>query len=74
MARAAYRKCWREIAEMLGLTEETVSRVMADFARKKIIGNGKGYIRILNRKWLEETNGVENKASGAGRRAQSGHP
>ena len=40
----------REIAEMLGLTEETVSRVMADFARKKIIGSGKGYIRILDRK------------------------
>lgn len=62
----------REIAEMLGLTEETVSRVMADFTRKKIIGSGKGYIRILDRKWLEETNGVENKASSAGRRAQSG--
>ena len=63
----------REIAEMLGLTEETVSRVMADFARKKIIGNGKGYIRILDRKWLEATNGVENKTPTAGRRAQSGH-
>jgi hypothetical protein len=45
---------------------------MADFARKKIIGNGKGFIRILDRKWLEETNGVENKASSAGRRALSG--
>ncbi|MCR4331603.1 MAG: helix-turn-helix domain-containing protein [Sulfuricaulis sp.] len=70
--RGALRLSRREIAEMLGLTEETVSRVMADFARKKIIGSGKGYIRILDRKWLEETNGVENKTSGAGRRAQSG--
>ena len=70
MARSG---CWREIAEMLGLTEETVSRVMADFARKKIIGSGKGYIRVLDRKWLEETNGVGNKASGTGRRTQSGH-
>ncbi|MDO8703840.1 MAG: helix-turn-helix domain-containing protein [Sulfuricaulis sp.] len=53
--RGAQRLSRREIAEMLGLTEETVSRVMADFARKKIIGNGKGFIRILDRKWLEET-------------------
>jgi CRP/FNR family transcriptional regulator len=54
------------------LTEETVSLVMADFSRKKIIGSGKGYIRILDRKWLEGTNGVENKTS-VGKRAQSGH-
>jgi hypothetical protein len=46
---------------------------MADFARKKIIGSGKGYIRILDRKWLEETNGVETRAFSAGRRAQYGH-
>ena len=62
----------REIAEMLGLTEETVSRVMADFVRKKIIGSGKGYIRVLDRKWLEATNGVGNKVSSVGRRALSG--
>ena len=48
----------REIAEMLGLTEETTSRVMADFARKNIIGSGRGFIRILNRERLEEINGI----------------
>lgn len=48
----------REMAEMLGLTEETVSRVMADFTRKKIIGSGKGYIRIFDRQRLREINGV----------------
>ena len=36
----------REMAEMLGLTEETVSRVMAEFNRKKLIHTGKGTIRI----------------------------
>ena len=71
MARSG---CWREIAEMLGLTEETVSRVMADFARKKIIGNGKGYIRILDRKWLEELTGIENGKPDAAPRTLSGHP
>jgi CRP-like cAMP-binding protein len=55
----------REIAEMLGLTEETVSRIMADFARKKIIDSGKGFIRILDRKWLGETAGVSNDSTGA---------
>ena len=59
----------REIAEMLGLTEETVSRVMADFARKKIIGSGKGYIRILDRKWLEEITGAGNVVPLTGSRA-----
>ena len=63
----------REIAEMLGLTEETVSRVMADFARKKIIGSGKGYIRILDRNWLEETNVIEKKTIIAGKRSLAGH-
>jgi CRP/FNR family transcriptional regulator len=59
----------REIAEMLGLTEETVSRIMADFARKKIIGSGKGYIRILDRKWLEEITGAGNVVPLTGSRA-----
>jgi hypothetical protein len=47
------------------LTEETVSRIMADFARKKIIESGKGFIRILDRKWLGETAGVSNDSTGA---------
>jgi hypothetical protein len=51
------------------LTEETVSRIMADFARKKIIGSGKGYIRILDRKWLEEITGAGNVVPLTGSRA-----
>ncbi|HEY5683628.1 MAG TPA: Crp/Fnr family transcriptional regulator [Sulfuricaulis sp.] len=61
----------REIAEMLGLTEETVSRVMADFARKKLIGSGRGFIRILDRKRLEEINGIDVNTAGHPRRAVS---
>ncbi|HEU5339234.1 MAG TPA: helix-turn-helix domain-containing protein, partial [Sulfuricaulis sp.] len=58
-------------AEMLGLTEETVSRVMADFARKKLIGSGRGFIRILDRKRLEEINGIDVNTTGHPRRAVS---
>jgi CRP/FNR family transcriptional regulator len=63
----------REIAEMLGLTEETVSRIMADFARKKVIESGKGFIRILDRNWLGEAAGAGNGSTGAGPRVASGH-
>jgi hypothetical protein len=58
---------------MLGLTEETVSRIMADFARRKIIESGKGFIRILDRKWLGETAGIGNDSTGAAPRVVSGH-
>lgn len=50
----------REMAEMLGLTEETVSRVMADFARREIIETGKGCLRILNPGWLHTHSGIAN--------------
>ena len=50
----------REMAEMLGLTEETVSRVMADFARREIIETGKGSLRILNPGWLRTHSGIAN--------------
>jgi len=50
----------REMAEMLGLTEETVSRVMADFARRRVIENGKGCLRILNPDWLRTHSGIAN--------------
>ncbi|MEW6330645.1 MAG: Crp/Fnr family transcriptional regulator [Pseudomonadota bacterium] len=63
----------REIAEMLGLTEETVSRIMADFARKKVIESGKGFIRILDRHWLGETAGAGDGSTAAGPRLASGH-
>lgn len=50
----------REMAEMLGLTEETVSRVMADFARREIIETAKGCLRILNPNWLRTHSGIAN--------------
>lgn len=50
----------REMAEMLGLTEETVSRVMADFARREVIETGKGCLRILNPGWLRTHSGIAN--------------
>jgi DNA-binding transcriptional MocR family regulator len=50
----------REMAEMMGLTEETVSRVMADFARRDIIETGKGCLRILNPGWLRTHSGIAN--------------
>jgi len=50
----------REMAEMLGLTEETVSRVMADFARRHVIETGKGCLRILNPGWLRTHSGIAN--------------
>lgn len=44
-----------EIASLLGLTVETVSRVMADFRRRHIIDapRGRGRIRILDHRVLE---------------------
>lgn len=49
----------REMAEMLGLTEETVSRVMADFARRQIINTGKGTLRLLQPEQLYALAGLE---------------
>ena len=49
----------REMAEMLGLTEETVSRVMADFTRRHIIQTGKGSLRILDPAKLSASTGVD---------------
>jgi len=56
----------REMAEMLGLTEETVSRVMADFARRHVIETGKGCLRILNPGWLRTHSGIANGLALAG--------
>lgn len=42
----------REIADMLGLTEETVSRLMAELQRKRIIEAPRGHVRILDRQTL----------------------
>lgn len=49
----------REMAEMLGLTEETVSRVMAEFNRKQIIITGKGTLSILQPELLYALGGIE---------------
>lgn len=48
----------REMAEMLGLTEETVSRTMAELNRKGVIETGKGFVRIVDSRWLEAHTGV----------------
>jgi CRP/FNR family transcriptional regulator, anaerobic regulatory protein len=58
----------REMAEMLGLTEETVSRVMAEFHRKKIIETGKGTIRLLHHALLRSLAGHESSMPQAGNR------
>ena len=42
----------QEIADMLGLTVETVSRLMAELKRERIIDAPRGHIRILDRKGL----------------------
>jgi len=42
----------KEMADMLGLTVETVSRLMAELKREQIIEAPRGHIRILNREGL----------------------
>lgn len=42
----------QEMAEMLGLTVETVSRVMAELNRKRIIHTGKGTLRVVQTEHL----------------------
>ncbi|MEK7759589.1 MAG: helix-turn-helix domain-containing protein, partial [Pseudomonadota bacterium] len=42
----------REIADMLGLTVETVSRLMTELKRERIIEAPRGHLRILNLKGL----------------------
>jgi CRP/FNR family transcriptional regulator len=42
----------REMADMLGLTVETVSRLMAELRRERVIEAPRGYIHILDRKRL----------------------
>jgi CRP/FNR family transcriptional regulator len=43
----------QEMADMLGLTVETVSRLMAELKRERIIEAPRGRIRILDRKGLQ---------------------
>jgi CRP/FNR family transcriptional regulator len=54
-----------EIGSLLGLTVETVSRIMADFRRRRIIDAPRGHIRILDHAVLQ------NLADGAGRSPDS---
>jgi len=49
----------REIADMLGLTEETVSRLMAELRRERIIEAPRGEVRILDRNALHRFAGLE---------------
>jgi len=48
----------QEIADMLGLTVETVSRQMAELKREQIIEAPRGLIRILNRQGLNTYTGT----------------
>lgn len=48
----------QEIADMLGLTVETVSRQMAELKRERIVEAPRGRIRILNRKGLHAYTGT----------------
>jgi CRP/FNR family transcriptional regulator len=48
----------QEIAEMLGLTEETVSRTMAEFKRDGLILAPRGRIRILDQAQLQKLAGT----------------
>lgn len=54
-----------EIAGLLGLTVETVSRVMADFRRKRIIDAPRGRIRILDHALLERLANGANRSPDA---------
>jgi len=56
----------REMADMLGLTEETVSRLMAELKRAGIIEAPRGHIRILNRKGLSTYAGSDPLVTGRG--------
>jgi CRP/FNR family transcriptional regulator len=61
----------REMAETLGLTEETVSRTMAELGRKGVIETGKGFVRIVDPRWLEAHTGVGDGARFTRHRATS---
>lgn len=53
-----------EVAEMVGLTEETVSRVMADLRRKGVIEAPRGFIRIIDHKRIFSLAGISAPAIG----------
>jgi len=55
-----------EMAEMVGLRIETVSRVMANLQRKKVIEAPRGHIRILDLKRLFALSGMNTPHSEAG--------
>lgn len=54
-----------EMAETVGLRVETVSRVMADLQRRKVIEAPRGHIRILDYKWLRTIAGIATSPSQA---------
>lgn len=56
-----------ELSEMLGLAEETVSRITAELKRSKIIEAPRGEIRILDRARLQQY--LEGDATGKTRQA-----
>jgi CRP/FNR family transcriptional regulator len=56
----------QEIGEMLGLTVETVSRLMSEFKRENIIEAPRGTVRILDIKRLRTLAGAEPMSSATG--------
>lgn len=56
----------QEMADMLGLTVETVSRLMAELKRERIIDAPRGHIRILDRQGLHAYAGSSPLATNRG--------
>ena len=63
----------QEMADMLGLTVETVSRLMAELKRERIIEAPRGHIRILNRHRLNIYAGTNPLNTLRPGRARPGH-
>lgn len=64
----------QEMADMLGLTVETVSRLMAELKRERVIEAPRGHVRILDRQRLNNyagTNPLQTLRPGG---ARPGHP
>lgn len=63
----------QEMADMLGLTVETVSRLMAELKRERVIEAPRGHIRILDRQRLNNYAGTNPLHTLRPGRARPGH-
>ncbi len=59
------------MAEMLSFTEEMVSRAMIELNRKGVIETRKGFVRIVDSRWLKAHTGVGEGARSTRHRATS---